>query len=445
MLIARAPKQGALLIAALAGLGVIAALSSVPLERLFLGWLFLAPLFQEAAEYSPSPLGEPLSYAVYVLPALALGVLTIIDRSREVRLTAIDYFPAAFLAYSLISLVVTSTALQSTPKLVYTTIMLGPVVYYFLRVGPGARVALPKLAVTLVLSAMVQGVLALVNYGTGWGLWNDTVWRGASDTDFARAVGTLSNPAVLGMVLGIAIVTAVALLSWGGPARFRRLAVWALVLCVPALFATLTRGPMVATALAVALILVLGRWRFVTIGGIAVLLVALVALFPSIRETDLYQERFADAQTLSHREAIQEWSLKLAAEKPIFGWGKGSFNEVKNAAQFDIQGANIQLVLQFTSHNTYLTALVELGVVGVALFALPFVVLFVSGLLALRRDTPDRWLVASALASLMVIVVTALTIDLRFFSFAQVLPWIFLAMLRRLVDARADGAALTSQ
>ena len=232
------------------------------------------------------------------------------------------------------------------------------------------------------------------------------------------------------MFLGVAIVCAVAILTWDGPESRRRLARWTIAICVPGLLVTLTRAPILATLAAVLLVLMLGRWRLATVGAVTAAAVLLVVLLPTLRQTDLYQERFTDAQTISHRGAIQEWSLQLAAEKPILGWGYNSFDEAKNAAQFDVDGTNIDLILGFTSHNTYVTALVELGGVGLVLLGLPFVVLGVAALARVRVPAPDRWLLVASLASIILTILTALTFDLRFFSFAQLLPWMFLAMLR---------------
>ena len=88
-------------------------------------------------------------------------------------------------------------------------------------------------------------------------------------------------------------------------------------------------------------------------------------------------------------------------------------------------------MLDFTSHNTYLTMLVELGGIGLLLFASPFVVLAVAGVVRARRPTDDRWLIVAAVVSLGVVALSAMTFDLRFFSFAQVLTWILLALLAR--------------
>jgi O-antigen ligase len=137
------------------------------------------------------------------------------------------------------------------------------------------------------------------------------------------------------------------------------------------------------------------------------------------------------SSTVEIRVAIQQVSLHLAAEKPVLGWGYGSFDEAKRASDLIVQGVPLASVLETTSHDTNLTILVELGLVGLVLYVAPFLLV---GIRALRRPPPEseRWLLASALGSLVVVYVTASTLDFRFFSFAQMLPFAFLGILRRL-------------
>ena len=120
-----------------------------------------------------------------------------------------------------------------------------------------------------------------------------------------------------------------------------------------------------ATAVAVVLLLLFARAR---LAGLAVLLASVVAillLLPAAENTDLYKKRFSVTSTIDLREAIQDVSLALVAQKPIVGWGYDSFDEVKNASELVAgQPVPIASVLQTTSHNSYLTILVELGAIA---------------------------------------------------------------------------------
>ena len=46
------------------------------------------------------------------------------------------------------------------------------------------------------------------------------------------------------------------------------------------------------------------------------------------RARRVYQDRITKANTVQIRVELQRWSLKLAAERPLFGWGYGSFDRV---------------------------------------------------------------------------------------------------------------------
>jgi O-antigen ligase len=433
MLVARNQQGTSMLLLGLLALAWTAVLVSLPAHALVLGWLFLAPLFQSSADGTAA--GRALTWALYIAPALIMLGLTLLRRERVLEARVIDYLPGAYVAYVIASLALTSDMLQTSPmgslKAIFTILAIGPVVYYFLTFGPGVQVSSERIVGAIMVAGIVQGVLALVDAATGWNPWGDTAWQGF-DTG-SRAVATLGNPAVLGMLLGVAIACAVATLAWRRPGRLRGVSWVVLVICTPGLLATLTRGPIVATALAVLVPLVLvRRTRVLGASVLAVGAVALAFLAPSLQRTEVYQERVAQRETVQTRVALQDWSLRLAAQKPVLGWGYGSFDRVKNTSEFSAEGIPIASVLEATSHDTYLTILVELGLVGLLLLLLPFAIATLR-VIASRPHGSDDWLVATSLCSLFVIGLTASTLDYRFFSFAQMLPFVFLGLLRRML------------
>jgi putative inorganic carbon (hco3(-)) transporter len=433
MLVVRSQPGIALVLIAAIGLAGLAVLLSPPPAVVFLGWLALAPIFADAAQ--ASALGRAGVWGLYIAPAVLLGAITI-ARARAAAISFVDLLPAAYVAYVLGSIAVTSTALQANPlgtsKFVFLTVVLGPLFYYFLTIGPGAALPREKVLLILIAGAACQGVLALVELTTHQNLWGYTAWRESqATTGGARVVSTLANPGVLGMFLGVGIVLAVAVLTWGGPRSLRRLSLLTLIVGVPGLLATLTRGPILATAVAAVLVLVLGHKRLLGVAVIASTVIVLFALWPSIRATTLYQKRGAETTNVHLRSRLQDWSIQLAAQKPVFGWGYGSFDRVKNTSGLTAAGGvSIRLLLETTSHNSYLTILVETGVIGLLLYALPFLTLAGLAVARVRARTPESWVIVGTLASLFVVALSGVTLDLRFFSFAQVLPWILLAILR---------------
>jgi hypothetical protein len=176
--------------------GIAAMLTMLP-STLFLGWLFLAPLFQVAAQ--ESAVGRPLVWALYTAPAVMFVVLTLTRRSSA-SIAFVDVFPAAFVTFVFASILLTSDAFRTNPagtlRSVFMIVALGIVVYYFLVHGPGASIAPEKVCLALLAGAVLQGALALVDLTTGWNPWGETSWQLVSGP--ARAVATLANPGGLG-------------------------------------------------------------------------------------------------------------------------------------------------------------------------------------------------------------------------------------------------------
>jgi O-Antigen ligase len=412
---------------------VVIALSLEP-AHLFIGWLALAPFFQESGRVTS--IGHDMNLAYKAVPLLLVGSLAV-KRGRE-RLTVIDVLPAVYLVYIVVSArVISSVPLHVTS--VYQTIAIGIFVYWFVIFGQATASLGEKVARVLVGSGIVLSVMAIYEHFTGWNLWHDVAWHQATDN---RAVATLANPAVLGTFLGITIAFALAILAWDGPRSLRGLSIILLVVAFPALFFTLTRGPMVAVALVV-LLLVFTRWRAAWSGFVVLLLVAsfLIASWGRLSSSTVYQSRFANQETAATRLALQHASLSLAAKRPLTGWGFGSFDKAK-ATEGVMSGDPLAQAgaTASTSHDTFLTILVELGATGLLVFLVPWVVVSWRALKRARSAGANRWLLVAALGALGVYVVSAGTIDMRFFSFVSMLAWLAVALARRALVQRESGS-----
>ena len=419
---------------ALLGMAGLVAMFMVGPERLFLGWLLLAPLLGNAAD--DSSLGYALRWGVYLAPVLVFVPMTLLGW-KPLRIRWYDVLPGAFVVYVFVVMLMTSDLLQTdtvgTGKAFFQIVAVGAVVYYFLVFGPGGSISPVRICWAVLVGVAVQALLTYVEVRTSWNLWDDSSWRRGAGS---RPVTTLANPGVLGMFMGVGVVVALAVIAWNGPRALRRLSLAVLVLGIPALALTLTRGSILATAVVGCATLMLSRrGRLTGLAMLAVSAVGLVLLWPTITASQVYQDRLTNQANVQGRVLLQDWSLRLAAEKPITGWGYDSFDRVKNASDFSTQGLPPSYVLDSTSHDSYLTVLVEYGSVGLLLLMLPWAVLMLTGLKRARRAPEEQWLLVGSVASIGVIVLSGATIDYRFFSFALMLPWVFLAMIRRVVES----------
>ena len=425
----RVPKT---LVAVLALAGA-AVLLSVDTVQLFLGWLLVAPLFQESA--SNSGLGHALALALYTAPPLVLLAKHLAADGTRPQAEWFDFFPALFLAYLVVSLAATGGAdlrtagTVATVRTLYQNVAIGIIIYYVVSFWRGRGPSLVATARVLLIVAALQAVLAIIEAPTHWNLWHDTNWQRAGDY---RSIATLGNPAVTGAVIGVGIVVALAVLCWRGPFELRRLALVMLILGFPALYATKTRGPILATLVAALLVVLFSaRSRLVGVGAIALVALLLVVFWPRIQTSSVYQARITQKQNIQARLVLQEVSIKLIQQKPVLGWGYDSFDRVKYDVAVPSPQLPLSQALQSTSHDTYLTILVEYGAVGFAIFVLPWMVILLRGLGRARRLAPDRWFVIAMLASIVLLAINAATLDYRFFSFVPMLGWLSLGLLRR--------------
>jgi O-antigen ligase len=327
------------------------------------------------------------------------------------------------------SMILASALTFHEVRYLYGGTAIGIIVYYLAAFGPLPLNISERVFAVVMTVATIEALMSVVDGATGWRLWHDTGEVGHGPR---RAIATLGSPGILGTFIGIGIVLAIAVLVWQGPMQLRRLAVVTIVMGFPGLFFTLTRGPIVATVV-VAILLLLTR-RATRVLAFVLLLLAtgiLGATWGRINSSTLYRERAARANTVEIRVELEHLSLQLAKERPIFGWGYRSFDRVKELGSVGSGPISRAEVLASTSHNTFLTVLVEHGVVGLGLLLVPWLVIGWRSLGEIIRHPQVRWFLCGSLAVVAVTALSTNTYDSRFFSFVPALPWLFIGLLRR--------------
>jgi O-antigen ligase len=189
---------------------------------------------------------------------------------------------------------------------------------------------------------------------------------------------------------------------------------------------------MIAIA-AIALCMVFCRSKTAWPGLMLLILVVtlFVASWNHLSSSSLYRSRLGVTDTAETRLALQNLSIKLAEAKPLVGWGFGSFDTVKGSAGVTSDPSATVATRANTSHDTFLTILVELGILGCVVLLAPWIFIAGKAIKAARCPSPDRWVLVAALGSLGVYVISAGTFDMRFFSFVPMLGWLSVAIARR--------------
>ena len=166
----------------------------------------------------------------------------------------------------------------------------------------------------------------------------------------------------------------------------------------------------------------------------ATVAILVFAAWGQISSTAVYQKRLAVTETVRTRDEIERVSLTLFRERPIFGWGYNTFDEAK----LTVPGRDPRFDF-LTSHDTFLTVVDELGLVGLALLLLPWAVIGWRAISAAWRGQAERWIVGGCVGVVAAYAIGAVTYDARFFPLVTAVPWIALGVARnRLAKREAD-------
>jgi O-antigen ligase len=227
----------------------------------------------------------------------------------------------------------------------------------------------------------------------------------------------------------------------GGVAPVRRVLVavgWSLMLL--ALVFSATRGVWLAFAAVLVLMACVrgGASALAALVGLAVLFVLLVGMDAGIRERA--RSGFDLAANVG-RTQIWRANLDMARERPLLGWGYGSYKHVRQP--FYDRYADVDTTAH--AHNDFLQTLVDGGVVALAAFVALFARMLAVGWRGYRTtaeaDDPARSLTLAAMLAIVGFLVGGLT--QYNFGDAEVVIylWFTAGLLMRLAEIAADQRA----
>jgi O-antigen ligase len=393
---------------ALAGGVVVAALVVVPLALLFARRRAALPLAALAALPFRVPVeagGDTANllvplYLVIAAGALAWAVPRIRDSERfdpPLANHAMEWLLAgALVLYALQAAYSTSLdkALEQTVFFYVPFALLFAVLrdidwsVRLMRAGFGVLIAL----------ALAFAAVGFVEYATRQLLLNPKVIASNELEEYFRVNSLFFDPNIYGRFLAIVMLGLAAVLLWERRPRTTWLAAAALVVLWGGLVLTLSQSSF-AALLAGLFVLALLRFplRKVVpwIVASAVVGLVLVLAFPSALRLDLGDAESLDDAT-SGRYDLLRGGVELAGDRPLWGWGSGSF-----ADEYLEHGFGARSDAVSASHTIPLTVAAEQGAIGLAVY-LALLAAALSRLLHHARN--DRWraFVAAAFVALVV-------------------------------------------
>jgi hypothetical protein len=400
---------------------IVPLLVTQPVRRLFLCWLAFGPVF---ARWGGIELGGGIPNIT--LDRLMVGMFAVkmtgqlLRESRgnapvPLQIGLMDWALGGWIAVYLASTLLRGANLATGLFGVLQTAIFPAIVYYVTPLAIRTREDIRHLidvlacvAVYLAVGAGIEQVQGIPLASGGAGLIRAGIFRSGS---FVGAPWTLSY--VLLLILPLLVFAEEAEVK--GRRWLYRLAVASVFIAV---FLSFNRSGWIALALELVVVLVfIPRWRGFVIVSTLVLAVVLTAVWPSLSVSDAYLLQLGDPTNyLGRLELAQvQWSFFL--NQPWVGYGAG---------QGRLLGAEAD-----ASQNTWLTMLLEIGLIGTV-----SLLLFV-GSAVWHRVGPLRTLGLSAtsrkwsillLASIAPMLMLSSSVDLTYFTFELCVTFAYLAL-----------------
>ena len=204
--------------------------------------------------------------------------------------------------------------------------------------------------------------------------WTDPLLYEALPTG-VRVVSTQGGPVFLGAVLAISAICALYLAK-----QRERLGWAALAFILPAMWFTLTRGALVATA----------------VGGAFIFRSAPLLILPAL----VFLPRFISVAADSARIEVWKIALRVFMDNPVIGYGTGNFyiafRRYVSWRYHDIMDNAI--AVQAHAHNDILHVLATMGIVGLAAY-----LVLAASCVRVARESRDRPLLLGILAAYFVL------------------------------------------
>jgi O-antigen ligase len=421
----------------------------------FVCWIFFAPLLEN----------RPLGFELLTFNRVALGVIlfsTIIRKLAKGRKQGGINFGFLDLTIFVFTAICLASVLLSRPDIgameanltYYKGTALGKiaaaknlkdafysfadhVLYGFIAFYIVRNLVDTRRKVIIVIAAVASLCIYLTPIGvlehfTGKTFFRSVYTEELAFRDVNRAAGPFENPSVYGTVLGMGLVFAIHL-YFQAASSFRRF------LCLAAIFLigvgevmTFTRAAWLSPILAFLVMVMLykGRRKQLLV-WLSIGVIALIAAFPVIRSSEFYKKRITSTSELESRLYVAHQQRLMFLDKPLLGFGFGNFDYYKYDYPIYVKEAPT-IKVGTASHNTFVTILVETGLVGFIPYLLAFILVFAQFWGAYRRkdlsDADKRLLVAVAAAPVCYIA-TGFVVDFRHFRYVEYLFWSNMAMI----------------
>jgi O-antigen ligase len=416
--------------------------------------VLLVASFTRLAVEVPALPSEPMVFALLALMIAAGGAA--LRGTLRFRFGAIEAAMVAYLLWNLLSTVWPhelppvepgTGAVVPVLRFIMTGTLMPFVAYVVARVAfRTERTIRPVLFLITVLAAYSAAVSIVQFTGPTALVWPQYILE--SQTWEGRAVGIFNQPVVNGLMMIAGFVTAMFLArerSLRPTARIAALVVAGL--CVPGIYLTHTRAVWLVFGIAVVMCAVFAtgaRAGFVlTLAGAVAFIALTWTTFTSSNRSAGGIGSTSEVDDRLNAISTALWGIE---QKPLLGWGIGRFAAL-NTYHHQVWAPDVdfQRGYAIASHENELGIAAELGLVGLVLW-LAVLLGVIGKLVSLLRRMPveglaGRRLGLIALTVLGTWIVSGLTVDLRYFDFANLLVFLLIGAAVGAAESVGSGSS----
>lgn len=249
----------------------------------------------------------------------------------------------------------------------------------------------------LVALGLVFSAVGFVEYATRTVLLNPDVVASNQFQTYFRVNSLFFDPNIYGRFLVVVLTALVAVMLWATSRRTVVLAAAAGAVLFAGLVLTLSQSSLGALLVGLMVLAALRwspGWTGASVAGVVAVAAAAVFAFPGAVKVDLGSGDSVDKAT-SGRVDLLEGGGRLFADRPVAGWGSGSFTEEYRRAE-RVSGEEAA----DASHTIPVTIAAEQGAIGLAVYLALLVAAFLR-LVRGVRASPVRAAIAAAFAGLV--------------------------------------------